>query len=80
MNIIDTKISRHESPDLVKVEFVGDEDAIMISMRGEGVNDLSDDQAIGRARSVMSSCLSHNYDRAASDIPAAGIDQTRSQP
>ena len=80
MNIIDTKISRHEHPDLVKVEFVGDEDAVMISMRGEGVNDLSDDQAIGRAQSVMSSCLSHNHDGAASDNPAAGVDQTLSQP
>ena len=80
MNIIDTKISRHENPDLVKVEFVGDEDAVMISMRGEGVNDLSDDQAIGRAQSVMSSCLSHGRDADASDNPAAGVDQTLSQP
>lgn len=80
MNIIDTKISRHEHPHLVKVEFVGDEDAVMISMRGEGVNDLSDDQAIGRAQSVMSSCLSDIRDGDASDIPAAGIDQTLSQP
>jgi hypothetical protein len=80
MNIIDTKISRHENPDLVKVEFVGDEDAVMISMRGEGVNDLSDDQAIGRAQSVMSSCLFNNRDGDASDNPAAGFDQTLSQP
>jgi hypothetical protein len=37
MEIIDTKISRHEDPNLVKVEFVGVEDAVMISMRGAGV-------------------------------------------
>jgi hypothetical protein len=80
MNIIDTKISRHESPDLVKVEFVGDEDAVMISMRGEDVNDLSDDQAIGRAQSVMSSCLSSNRGGDASDNPGAGVDQILSQP
>jgi DNA relaxase NicK len=79
MNIKDTKISRHENPDLVKVEFVGDEDTVMICMHGEGVNDLSDEQAVGRARSVMSSCLNEK-DRNDSSLSGAGVDQTFSQP
>jgi hypothetical protein len=53
MELSDTKISRHDDPDLVKVEFVGAEDAVVVSMRGEGVNDLSDEQVIGRARRVL---------------------------
>ena len=77
MIIKDTKISRHENPDLMKVEFVSDEDTVMICMRGEGVNDLPDDQAIGRARSVMSSCLN---DRDDPELASAGVDQTFSQP
>jgi hypothetical protein len=81
MEIISTKISRHENPDLVKVEFVGAEDTVMICMRGEGVNDLSNDQAVGRARSVMYSCLSVDpHENSLEDTPSAGVDQTLSKP
>jgi len=57
MKIIDTKISRHEDPNLVKVEFVGAEDAVMISMRGADVVKLSDKAAVDQARRVLSGVL-----------------------
>lgn len=54
MNVIDTKISRHEDPRLLKVEFVGAEDTVMISMRGAGVTELTNEEAVDQARRVMS--------------------------
>ena len=80
MQPIHTKLSRHKDPDIVKVEFVvGDEDAVMISMRGLGARDLNDDQAVGRARCVLAKVLSGPVD-AANDHDDAGIDQTLAQP
>lgn len=80
MHFNDTKVSRHNSPDLVKVEFVGDEDAVMVSMRGEGVNDLSDEQAVGRAKKVLSGLLGNEPTPSDDTMPAAGTDQTLAQP
>jgi hypothetical protein len=76
----DIKISRHEDPDIVKVEFVvGDEDAVVISMRGDGVQDLNDDQAVGRARRVMERVLGGSFE-GLGDRDDAGLDQTLASP
>lgn len=79
MQLNDTKVSRHDTPDLVKVEFVGDEDVVIVSMRGEGVNDLSDEQAVGRARKVLWE-LFESEPPASAEAASAGTDQTLDQP
>lgn len=73
----DTKISRHENPDIIKVEFVGAEDAVTVSMRDKGVSDLSDEQAIGRAHKVMLEIVGGRSDTQVG--PTIGTDQTLAQ-
>lgn len=80
MHLQDIKVSRHETPDLVKIEFNGEEDAVLVSMRGDGVNDLSDEQAIGRALRVMSGVLGDDTVAPPAEGEMAGTDQTSGQP
>ena len=84
MKIIDTKISRHEDPNLVKVEFVGAEDAVMISMRGAGVVELTDAEAVDHARQVMSGALAEiELDTSAAEQtidPALASEQALEEP
>jgi hypothetical protein len=80
MHLNETKVSRHDNPDLVKIEFVGEEDAVLVSMRGEGVNDLSNEQAIDRARKVMSGVLGQAPEVRSALGQTLGMDQTLAQP
>ena len=80
MEIIDIKISRHDDPDLVKVEFIGAVDAVMISMRGIGSNRLTDDDAVQRALGVLAGVLNTKQNENSLPDGKAGTDQTLAQP
>jgi hypothetical protein len=80
MQLNDTRISRHENPDLLKIEFFGEEDAVLVSMRGEGVHDLSDEQAVGRARRVIAGMMDETPALRTGRPEKAGTDQTLGRP
>jgi len=78
MQFNDIRISRHDTARMLKVEFVKEEDTVVVSMRGAGAIDLTDDQAIEKARDLLGAARgSKEYP---DDDKHAGTDQTLSQP